>query len=248
MRMLRFFVGDTELKKRILVEDRAILHQWLRVLRLKLDDKVVLFNFLEKEATYRLGRIKPSQVEVIKVEDLQPRRPRNNITLAWSVLKKDKNELVVQKATELGVKKFMAILSSRSVKTGLNLDRLEKVAIEAAEQSGRSDIPRIENPIGLDVALLTIPETAQILVAQKNDTTSEGLDSVVFSSDEEIFVFIGPEGGWSAEEIRLLKAQPNSSLIDIADFTLRAETAAVTSIGLLQWWLREGSNKKKEEK
>jgi 16S rRNA (uracil1498-N3)-methyltransferase len=241
MRLLRFFIDDTRLNKRLIIKDKPLLHQWLRVLRLGKDQRVVLFNDSKQEAVYKFVRIEAAQVELNKVEDLRPIYTKTNITLAWSILKKDKNELVVQKATELGVTGLSPVLADRSVKTGLNLERLKRVAVEAAEQCGRSDIPKINEPIKLKLLVEQLASSSQILVAEGVDTNLRTINREALVGKSHLIILIGPEGGWSDEELSFFESLKNLAQINLSDLTLRAETAAITAIGLLQWLLREPS-------
>src|SRR5690606_20204102 len=97
---------------------------------------------------YKIVQVEKDGVKLELVTEFERKLPERHIYLFFSLLKKDKNEWVLQKCTELGVRNFVPIVADRSEKTGFNLERSEKIVIEAAEQCGRSDIPDVREPIG----------------------------------------------------------------------------------------------------
>ena len=138
----------------------------------------------------------------------------------WSLLKKDKNDWVLQKCTELGVHKFVPILANRSEKNDLKLDRARKILIEASEQCGRADIPEIREPISLNEAILEYSEKIDLYVAELGHHDKE------IEKSEAMGIFIGPEGGWDLSELELFD-QAKIPRINLSRFTLRAETACI---------------------
>jgi 16S rRNA (uracil1498-N3)-methyltransferase len=138
------------------------------------------------------------------------------------LLKKDKNDWVLQKCTELGISNFVPILAERSEKTGFNVERAEKIVIEAAEQCGRSDIPHVREPLTLAEAIHEYKDKITLLMCD------EQAETAMPSSDKPVGILIGPEGGWDQTELDLFKEQGLGSL-HLGHLTLRAETAAVAA-------------------
>jgi 16S rRNA (uracil1498-N3)-methyltransferase len=155
------------------------------------------------------------------VTEMDRELPKKHVYLLWSLLKKDKNDWVLQKATELGVRNFVPVVADRSEKTGFDIDRAHKILIEAAEQCGRADIPEIHEPITVDEAVSEYAELPLFICEQ-----AEGEPDL---SLEKAGVLVGPEGGWSDREKELFK-NADIAHINIAQFTLRAETAAVSAV------------------
>jgi 16S rRNA (uracil1498-N3)-methyltransferase len=149
------------------------------------------------------------------------------VYLFWSLLKKDKNEWVLQKCTELGVSHFVPIISDRTEKTGFDEGRALKIVQEAAEQCGRSDIPRIREPLGIDAIIQEYKDKIVLYFAEQHH--EQNAEDLV---DQPCGIFVGPEGGWTEEEKQLLESHCHK--LNIAEFTLRAETACVTAAGFLQ--------------
>lgn len=233
MKLHRFYIhemhnrfGDIALGKEVWVHDEALLHQWLRVLRYRIGDELVVFNDAE-ERLYKIVKIEgDASVKLELITELERKLPEKEVYLLWSVLKKDKNDWVIQKATELGVHKLVPVLADRSEKTGLNIERAQKIIIEAAEQCGRGDIPEIREPIPLHEALEEYKDFPLYICEQHapvEDTTTEL---------KKLGVLVGPEGGWTDAEKDMF-ATAGLQHIAISDFTLRAETAAIVAISKL---------------
>jgi 16S rRNA (uracil1498-N3)-methyltransferase len=145
----------------------------------------------------------------------------------------DKMEWVVEKATELGVSKIIPIISERSEKKSINMERANKIAIEASEQSGRATIPEILEPVDLSTELLEeIKKRGFDLITLDTNSTSLLATRPNGSSGREErgdAIFIGPEGGWSDKELNLF-ADAGAQIYSLGKLTLRAETAAVAAL------------------
>lgn len=229
MKLHRFFAGDlhdkygpTDLRQHVWINDPELFNQWSRVLRYKLGDELVLFNGKGEDRLYKIHKIEENSVGLDLVTELEPVYPKREVYLFWSLLKKDKNEWVLQKCTELGVSHFVPILSERTEKTGFDEERAVKIVTEASEQCGRSDIPRIRELLGLEAALEEYKGKIELFWAEQ-DPQHPGAPML---SDQPCGVFVGPEGGWTDAEKQLLDA--TCKKLNIAQFTLRAETACVT--------------------
>lgn len=231
MRLHRFYAGGlhtkwgkVELEKNFWVHDERLMNQWLRVLRYRVGDELVLFDDTV-ERLYKITKIEtPDSVHLELVTEMDRELPAKHVYLLWSLLKKDKNDWVLQKATELGVRNFVPIVADRSEKTGFDIERAQRILIEAAEQCGRADIPDIREPITVDEAISEYADLPLFICEQAEGEPENSL--------EKAGVLIGPEGGWSDREKELF-ATKQLPHINIAQFTLRAETAAVTAAGKL---------------
>lgn len=222
MKLHRFYTGSQQkLEHDFWLHDPELLKQWNRVLRFRTGDEVVLFDGLQHERLYKIIELSLSEAHLQMITEFQPKHPKREVYLLWSSLKKDKNDWVLQKATELGVSHFWPLLADRSEKTGFNVDRAKKIVIEAAEQCGRSDIPSIREPLTIESALNEIRNKAAVYICEQ-----QGGDAV--EDTHAIAVLVGPEGGWSDSEKNIFK-KDNLKHLDLHDFTLRAETAAVAA-------------------
>ena len=222
MKIHRFYTPDIKLEQECWIQQSEQLHQWNKVLRFRPGQQVVLFDGAEHDRLYEITEISPKEAHLKHITDYKRQLPKKDLYLFWSLLKKDKNDWVLQKCSELGVSHFIPLIADRSEKTGFNHQRAEKIIIEAAEQCGRSDIPNVREPLPVKAAIEQYKDKIQLFICEQD---SEGAKL----SEGPQGVLIGPEGGWSDSEKELFNNLSVAHL-NIHDFTLRAETAAVTSI------------------
>jgi 16S rRNA (uracil1498-N3)-methyltransferase len=237
--MHRFYHSNPLDLNQIIILDEFSSHHALRVMRVKVDDLLILFNGDGFE--YR-GRVSDINKKTINIEILSKEKNNNespiNINLFQSISSNEKMDMVIQKATELGVNSIQPIFTSRST-VKLSLDRIKKrlihwrqVSISACGQSGRSKIPTIKSPIGFDRFVEGITTNSlNLLLHPDNSKESSNLPNK-YSGD--INIFIGPEGGFSQDEVLLLKKQ-NCINIQLGSRILRTETAPLAIIAILQY-------------
>lgn len=230
MKLHRFYVGSRDLVHSFWLDDERLFHQWSRVLRFEVGREVVLFNDQREVRLYRIAKIGNNAVNVILVTEMEPELPARDVYLCFALLKKDKNDWVLQKGTELGVRHFLPLMTERTEKTGFDVLRAEKIVIEAAEQCGRADIPRVREPIKVETAIEELQEEAEILVAEQGGSSLAGLS---LTPSRPVAILIGPEGGWSEAEKQVF-SDKELRHVSLSGFTLRAETAAIAAVALLQ--------------
>lgn len=232
MRFHRFYVKNTIFHDTFDVTDRDLVHQWRSVFRYNVGSQVILFDgsgtdYLCMITSLRNLGATVSVVKKIKTTDITQRK---NIWLCVALIKKDNFELVVQKATELGVNHIVPIICEHSEKRKLNMERMQKIAIEASEQSGRGDIPVIH-----ETSTLTDLFQGGVLPQEKITFHPTGIsfEQYMNNTNQSSFAaFIGPEGGFSEKEITLFKSY-NVSIVSLGTQILRAETAAIAVASLL---------------
>ena len=219
----RFYVGDeVKLKKDFWLHDQAMLWQWNKVLRFKEGQQVVLFDGFQTDRLYKIDRLKDNEAHLKMVTELERVLLEKSIYLFWSLLKKDNNEHILQKCTELGISNFVPIISKRTIKKDFNLLRARKIIKEASEQCGRSSIPHVREPVHLEKAIDEYKHKLELYVCQ------HGSEKPKFSGDK-IGVLVGPEGGWTQEELNYFD-NLNFKHIGLSDFVLRGETAAIIAV------------------
>jgi len=225
------FLGDFDLASQpIQIDDQEMISQIRNVLRLRVGDRVTLVDSTGQEAVVTITKLGRDSLKVKIVESKSAKTEKKfETSLFCAILKKENFELVAQKATELGVGRIVPIVTERTVKLGLRQDRLEKIVKEACEQSGQVIRPAIDPVVKLETALADLlTETTAIFLDQSGmDFRPDFFDQAVARA-----IFIGPEGGWTDEEIKWAK---NRGLIiaKVSDFTLRAETAGIIGSFLL---------------
>jgi len=229
MREDRFFIPTKIEKGELEISDKEIFHQLRNVLRKRVGDRIILFNGTEIEAE---AKIKEFLKDKVKVEILKIKRPEREpkifVSLFCSVLKKSNFELVVQKATEIGVKEIVPMLCKNTVKTSLNFERLRKIAKEAAEQSKRVSLPKIEEILTFEEAIEKIRNFDLKILFDASGKNFSHLKN----EGQKIAIFVGPEGGWDKSEIELVKKE-NFEILNLGKLNLRSETAAICGIFLI---------------
>lgn len=229
MRLHRFYIDPNsfQLKHDFWLHNDPLLHQWTKVLRYQTGQQVVLFDGIETERLYEIVVLKPDEAHLRLVTDFERQVPKKDVYLMWSLLKKDKNDWVLQKGTELGVSHFLPLLAERSEKTGFDTERALKILIEAAEQCGRSDIPTVREPMLVKTAVEHMGSAVKLLVCEQGT-----VGDAAFSAPK-VGLLVGPEGGWSDQEQAVFK-EHSLEYIGLGNFTLRAETAAVVAAARAQ--------------
>lgn len=222
MREDRFFV-NLKLKRGILeISDKEIFHQLKNVLRKRVGERIILLDGSGKEGIAEIKKFSKEKIglEILEIRE-NKREPEVFVCLFCSILKKANFEFVVQKATEIGVKEIVPIICKNTVKLGLNLKRLEKIAKEASEQCGRGILPKILTPMKFEEAL---NKTKNFKLKILFDASGENFSKIKEKPDQ-IAIFVGPEGGWDEKEIELAKKE-NFKILNLGKLNLRAETAA----------------------
>ncbi len=221
MKIHRFYVPDVNLTHEFWFSRPEQLNQWIRVLRFKPGQEVVLFDGQNVDRLYKITELTANEAHLELITDFQRQVPKTQVYLFWALLTKDKNDWVLQKATELGVSHLIPLVTERTTKTGFNLERAKKIVVEAAEQCGRSDIPSVREPLHIDTALNEFKDKVALFVCEQGGEQATALPATAG-------VLIGPEGGWSARELELF-TKHHLKQIHLHDFTLRAETAALAA-------------------
>jgi 16S rRNA (uracil1498-N3)-methyltransferase len=202
------------------------------VLRLKPGDEVSVFDGEGKEFRARVVQARRESAELELQNELEPARPESplRITLAVALLKGEKFDLVVQKATELGVTRFVPLVTRYAdiklrdeADANKRVARWQRIALEAAKQCGRAVVPEVSAPQPFG----SILKTPCLLFSEKG---GRGLTQI---ETDEITAIIGSEGGWSDEELDEARAA-GVEIVTLGGRILRAETAAITAAALLQ--------------
>jgi 16S rRNA (uracil1498-N3)-methyltransferase len=213
----------------ISITDHDVIHQWKRVFRYTTGSRVIVFDGHGSEYLSIISRMAPSGVElsILETKSIQP--PVKRIVLCMSLIKKDNIDVVVQKAVELGVSEIIPVLSEHSEKKKINLIRLKKIIIEACEQSGRADIPVIHDVVTLEALFHTGILPQEKVVCHTDSRTSMPFSTYVARNTKNVALFIGPEGGFSPQEITFFEKY-NVVKVSLSSHVLRAETAAIAAL------------------
>lgn len=223
------FIGDFDLSGKTASISGDAAAQIRSVLRLSKGEKIVLSDGKGKETMCEITLIDHKRVLVDVGETSAPERELGKrIVLFASMVKKENFELIAQKAVECGVEKIVPVISERTVKLGLNMERLEKIVREAAEQSGRVVIPEVVGPVSFADALTQAEGKILFFHLGGREISLGG------RSNDTVSVFIGPEGGFSDAEAEAAK-NIGAEIISLGDLTLRAETAAIIASYIVRY-------------
>lgn len=233
MRVNRFFSAEiVERDGVVSIPDREIAGQISRVLRLPAGAPVELFDGSGRVVAATLLDVSREVARFAKTGEsraddasLVARR----VDLYPSAIKGDHLSLVVEKATELGVESVTPVVAARSVKRDANVERLARIAREAAEQCGRATVPKVGEAAPLEGALRAASVAGAKIVAL-DQRAEKGLSEVAAGAPR-VALFVGPEGGWD-ERDRALLDSAGAERASLGGFVLRAETAAIVACAL----------------
>ncbi|OGD24114.1 hypothetical protein A2Z10_01245 [Candidatus Azambacteria bacterium RBG_16_47_10] len=230
--IMRFFITEPiSTEKDLVIADAGIGRQVTKVLRKKAGDEIIVLDGSGNECVVM---IKENKKDVLVCEVLTCTKNSNEpaipLVLYQSVLKKDKMEWVFEKGTEIGVSEFVPFLSEHSVKLGINPARAHKIAQEAAEQSRRGKIPTIADTMLFDAALAHAQASGYVTIIAHNIGAFANIRKCgeMTAKAKGINVFIGPEGGFSEDEIARA-SQSGFRVVSLGKRVLRAETAAIVA-------------------
>lgn len=231
MRVHRFYTSTPITTNKFDVTDRDMIHQWKSVFRYNVGSQVILFDGSGIDYLCMITSLRNLGATLEVVENREVLRLRNNVYLCMALVKKDNFELVTQKVTEIGVTHIIPILCEHSEKRKINFERLNKIVLEASEQSGRGDIPTVHEVMTLsEVFQKGILPQEKIVLHPEGDALKKHLSGL--HETKSFAVFVGPEGGFSPKELELLKSY-NVPIVSLGSQILRAETAAIAISSLL---------------
>jgi len=205
-------------------------HYLLRVMRMGDGDAVVLCDDVTGEWAARVVAAGKRDLSLQLVERLRPREQVPDFWLCAALLKKDRFDLVLEKATELGVRRVQPVLARRCVADSLNLERARAVTTEAAEQCARTALPELAPPVRLDALGREWPAGRTLFFA--DELGGEPAAAAFAAHPGPAALLIGPEGGFDDAERASVRALPQARAITLGPRILRAETAAIAATAL----------------
>jgi 16S rRNA (uracil1498-N3)-methyltransferase len=199
------------------------------VMRRAVGDTIVLFNGIDGEFAAHLATLRRGTASFVVDDRLRPQAAEPDLWLAFALLKRDATDLVVQKATELGVAALWPVVTARTNAQRVNLARLHAIAIEAAEQSERLTVPAVHEPRPLATMLHAWPAGRRLFVAAERETAPP-----IAATNEPAGLLVGPEGGFAPAELAAIQALPFVTAVSLGPRILRADTAAIAGLARLQ--------------
>ena len=209
--------------------DKSQSHYVSKVMRLKEKEVFSLFN-ISGEWEAKIVNITKSIVEFNVTKQLRQKENTKELWLAFSPIKSNYFNFMIQKATELGVTKFLPIIFERTIVRKINKERLEKVIIEAAEQSNRITVPSIEDPQKLKSFLSNDMD----LIFTDLNTANTKIDLTKLTN-KPTCVIIGPEGDFSEQEREEILKFNGVQSVKINENILRSETAVISALSIINY-------------
>lgn len=203
-------------------------HYLTRVMRAAPGDIVILCDNQTGEWAARVSDAGKRDVMLEVVEQLRPREAVPDLWLCPALLKKDRFDLILEKATELGAGRIQPVVTRRCVADKLNLDRARVITTEAAEQCARTALPDLSEPVKLDALLAGWPDERALFFADENG--GEGAVAAFASHSGPAAILTGPEGGFDEAERAAIRAHPAARPITLGPRILRGETAAIAAL------------------
>lgn len=240
---IRLHIPDKLIPDKRLIISLKQSHYLINVMRKKIDENLLIFNDVCGEYLAKIEKIEKKKVSLNILRKLRNPEIKNDIWVMFAPVKKTPNEYIIQKATELGVSKILPILTERTITQKLNLNRLNDIAIEAAEQCERITIPEILPPQKIIKVIQDWDDKRKILFCDEtirhqveNNSSNDKLSP--YSSGA---ILIGPEGGFSSDEIKYIRQKNFVIPINLGPRILRSDTAVITALTI--WQLTNGDMK-----
>ena len=230
MSNIRLFFSATLSADMIDKLDKSQSHYLTKVMRIKENEVFSLFNKNGEWEAKVLG-ISKNIVEFKTTKQLRQKENFKELWLAFSPIKSNYQNFMIQKATELGVTKFLPIIFDRTVVRKINKERLEKIVIEASEQSNRINVPTIEDSQNLNGFL---KKNSMDLIFTDLNSSNEKIDKSKFT-DKPVCIIIGPEGDFSESEREEILSFNSVQAIKINENILRSETAVISAISIVNY-------------
>ncbi|OGI64093.1 hypothetical protein A2733_00250 [Candidatus Nomurabacteria bacterium RIFCSPHIGHO2_01_FULL_40_20] len=229
MRLHRF-IGDYNLtKNEVGIKNPENIKQIKGVLRLGLGDHLILCDGKGAQGEFSITKIEKEEI-ICRLEKILPASdPKKKVSLYLAIFKKENFELAVQKAVECGVTNIIPIITERTVKTGLNFSRLEKIILEASEQSERCTLPTLQKTLGFENALAYGYASEEKIIFDPSSSPYSPKKDTKGAS-----IFVGPEGGFTESEIALARGA-GYNVSSLGPLILRGETASIIATYRSVW-------------
>ncbi len=205
-------------------------HYLAHVMRRGVGDRLRVFNGIDGEFVATITDLRRDAASLAIGQQTRPQQPDPDLWLLFALLKRAPTELIIQKATELGVGALLPVFTTRTNADRTNTDRLIAIATEAAEQCGRLTVPTLHAPRALSAVLADWPPARRLIACCERAADLP----VPRDGTGPTALLIGPEGGFTDAELDALHARPFVLPVTLGPRLLRADTAAIVGLALLQ--------------
>jgi 16S rRNA (uracil1498-N3)-methyltransferase len=209
-------------------------HYLLNVMRFSLGDEIALFNGRDGEWRARLAETGKKKAMLIAIDRLRPQIPEPDLWLLFAAVKWARIDLIVEKATELGVSLLQPVFTERTVMARIGEERLAAIAAEAAEQSERLTVPELRSPLSLQAALAKWPEGRVLLMMDETGAGRPIAEALSELPPGPAALLVGPEGGFAKSELDGLQRLAFAVRVGLGPRILRADTAVIAALSCYQ--------------
>lgn len=231
--MIRLFI-DQPLSRGVMLAPAPDQARYLTgVMRKGVGDALLLFNGRDGEWRAEITEVSKRGCILMAMERTRDQAPTPDLELIVALVKRNRLETIVEKAAELGCRRVRLAITRFTQADHTRVDRLQTIAVEASEQTGRLDVPEITAPEKLDRILDGWPDERRLMFCDEGGDVRPALDALLRTEDGWS-VLIGPEGGFSPEERDRLRAEAFVTPVGLGPRILRADTAAISALTLWQ--------------
>jgi len=209
----------------------------VNVLRMRVGDTIILFNGRDGAWLAEIEAAGKKSTQVRLVEQTSPQTPSPELWYGFAPLKSARLDYMIQKATEMGVGAIQPVITQFTQVSRIKQDRMKANAIEAAEQCEVLGVPEVFEPVSLEQLIADWPQVhkgRKLIVADEEEKSASPIEVLGRLEGQMLGLLIGPEGGFSKEERALLKKQSFVVPISLGPRILRADTAAVAGLAVIQ--------------
>ena len=223
-------------------------HYLKNVMRCTINEKIIVFDNNTGEYIAEIININKRSVDIEILEKTKPRYIPGDVWLIFCPLKKTRTDFLIEKSTELGLRKFLPTISDKTQTKKVSLNRFRKNIVEAIEQCGGTFIPEILPISSLARVIEELPEDRILIFCDESLESRNINDCLLLERPKKVAILVGPEGGFSDSERKLLRTKKNILPVSLGNRILRAETAAISALtmwhGMAGDWLKKSGSSK----
>lgn len=232
--MIRLFISDDLAPRAELSLDEGQSRYLASVMRAKAGDELRVFNGRHGEWRALVAQVGKRSVVLQIIDPARPQSEGPDLDLVIALVKRGPLETIVEKAAELGVRRIRPVITERTNADHTRVDRLRAIATEAAEQTGRLDVPEVQEPVKLEKLIEAWEPGRRLLFCDEAGDARPVLDALAGQPPGRWAVLVGPEGGFSPRERERLRELDYATPASLGPRILRADTAAISALTLWQ--------------
>lgn len=232
--MIRLFVKDGLEAGMAVTPSREQSHYLGHVMRVNVGDRLRLFNGRDGEWEARVETVGKRDVVLLAEMQTRPQTVGPDLDLLVALVKRTRMDVIAEKAAELGARRLRPVITDRSIADRTNIERLTAIAIEAAEQCLRVELPQVMEPEKLDRALANLDAGRRLMFCDEAGDARPAVEALAEAGGTSWALLIGPEGGFTPAERARIRAMPNAVPVSLGPRILRADTAAISALTLWQ--------------